>query len=115
MGQASPGCTGTRSMWRHAIPAALIAAALTLSQGRIITPAKAQAESDLPRAPPLAIFSEEAEPTPAWMNFCERLPAECSTDRSESEVISLTPDLWRTLTTVNERVNGTTQPRSDQE
>jgi predicted transglutaminase-like cysteine proteinase len=102
-------------MWRHAIPAALIAAALTLSQGRIITPAKAQAESDLPRAPPLAISSEEAEPTPAWMNFCERLPTECSTDLSEPEVISLTPDLWRKVTTINERVNGTTQPRSDQE
>src|SRR5215213_1110196 len=113
MGQASPGCTCTRSMWHHAIPVALIAVALTLSQGRLITPAKAQAEADLPRARPLAISSEEAEPTPAWMNFCERLPAECSTDLSEPEVISLTPDLWRKVTTINERVNGTTQPRSD--
>src|SRR5215217_5882803 len=115
MGQASPGCTCTRSMWRHAIPAALIAAALTLSQGRIITPAKAQAEPDLPRAPPLAISSEEAEPTPAWTNFCERLPAECAIDPSEPEVISPTPNLWRTLTTINERVNATIKPLSDQE
>src|SRR5215212_10198282 len=72
MGQASPGCTCTRSMWHHAIPVALIAVALTLSQGRLITPTKAQAEPDLPRAPPLAISREEAEPTPAWTNFCER-------------------------------------------
>ena len=115
MGQASPGCTRTRSKWRHAIPVALIAVALILGQGRLITPAKAQAEADLPRAPPLAISSEEAEPTPAWVSFCERLPAECAIDLSEPEVISLTPDLWRTLATVNEQVSTTIQPLSDQE
>jgi predicted transglutaminase-like cysteine proteinase len=115
MGQASPGCTRTRSKWRHAIPVALIAVALILGQGRLITPAKAQAEADLPRAPPLAISSEEAEPTPAWVSFCERLPAECAIDLSEPEVISLTPDLWRMLTTINEQVNTTIKPLSDQE
>jgi predicted transglutaminase-like cysteine proteinase len=115
MGQASPGCTRTRSKWRHAIPVALIAVALILGQGRLITPAKAQAEADLPRAPPLAISSEEAEPTPAWVSFCERLPAECAIHVSEPEVISLTPDLWRMLTTINEQVNTTIKPLSDQE
>src|SRR3954469_14094454 len=115
MGQASPGCTRTRSMWHHAVPVALIAVAFTLSQGRLITPAKAQAEPDLPRAPPLAISSDGAEPTPAWVSFCERLPAECAIDLSEPEVISLTPDLWRMLTTINEQVNTTIQPLSDQE
>ena len=115
MGQASPGCTRTRSKWRHAIPVALIAVALILGQGRLITPAKAQAEADLPRAPPLAISGEEAEPTPAWVSFCERLPAECAIHVSEPEVISLTPDLWRMLTTINEQVNTTIQPLSDQE
>jgi predicted transglutaminase-like cysteine proteinase len=115
MGQASPGCTRTRSKWRHAIPVALIAVALILGQGRLITHAKAQAEADLPRAPPLAISSEEAEPTPAWVSFCERLPAECAIHVSEPEVISLTPDLWRMLTTINEQVNTTIKPLSDQE
>ena len=115
MGQASPGCTRTRSKWRHAIPVALIAVALILGQGRLITPAKAQAEADLPRAPPLAISGEEAEPTPAWVSFCERLPAECAIDLSEPEVISLTPDLWRTLASINEQVNTAILPLSDQE
>ena len=115
MGKASPGCPRTRSMWHHAISVALIAVALTLSQGRLITPAKAQAEPDLPRAPPLAISSDEAEPTPAWVSFCERLPAECAIDLSEPEVISLTPDLWRTLGTINEQVNTSIQPLSDPE
>src|SRR3954469_19646179 len=115
MVQASPGCTRTRSKWRHAVPVALIAVALILGQGRLITPAKAQAEADLPRAPPLAISSEEAEPTPAWVSFCERLPAECAIHVSEPEVISLTPDLWRTLVTINDQVNTTIKPLSDQE
>src|SRR3954454_22717593 len=114
MGQASPGCTRTRSIWHHAIPVALIAVALTLSQGRLITPDKAQAEPDLPRAPPLAISSEEAEPTPAWVSFCERLSAECAIDLSEPEVISLNQDLWRTLASINEQVNTAIKPLSDQ-
>src|SRR3954454_13113142 len=115
MGQASPGGTRTRSKWHHAISVALIAVALILGQGRLITPAKAQAEADLPRAPPLAISSEQGEPAPAWVSFCERLPAECAIHVSEPEVISLTPDLWRMLTTINEQVNTTIQPLSDQE
>jgi predicted transglutaminase-like cysteine proteinase len=119
MGQASPGCTGTRSKSRRGTPVALIVAALllVLSQGRLTTPAKAQAEADafLPRAPPLAISNEVAEPTAAWMSFCERLPAECAINQSEPEAISLTPDLWQTLASINERVNTTIKPISDQQ
>src|SRR4029078_6414321 len=57
----------------------------------------------------------EAEPTPAWVSFCERFPAECAIDLSEPEVISLTPDLWRTLASINEQVNTAIRPLSDQE
>jgi predicted transglutaminase-like cysteine proteinase len=115
MEQASPGCTGTRTTRRFAILVALIAAAFTLSQGRLITPAKAQAETDLPRTPPLAISSEVAEPTAAWASFCERVPAECAINQSEPEAISLTPDIWQTLASINERVNTTIRPISDQQ
>ena len=117
MGQASPGCKRTHITCRVTVRATLIAAALILflSQGRLITPAKAQAESDLPRTPPLSISREEAEPTPAWVSFCERLPAECEINPLEPEAISLAPDLWRTLVAVNDHVNTTIKPLSDQE
>jgi predicted transglutaminase-like cysteine proteinase len=117
MGQASPGCTCTRSKSRRFTRVALIAATivLVLSQGRLILSAKAEAEADLSRAPPLAISNQEAEPTPAWTSFCQQRQAECSPDRSEPEAISLTPDIWLTLATVNARVNTAIKPLSDQE
>ena len=107
----------TRSKSRRFTRVALIAATivLVLSQGRLILSAKAEAEADLSRAPPLAISDQEAEPTPAWTSFCQQRPAECSPDRFEPEAISLTPDIWLTLATVNARVNTAIKPLSDQE
>src|SRR3954462_11912814 len=64
-----------------------------------------------PRVLPVGSLQQRA----AWVSFCERLPAECAIHLSEPEVISLTPDLWRMLTTINEQVNTTIQPLSDQE
>jgi predicted transglutaminase-like cysteine proteinase len=116
MGQASPGCVSTRTRGRHVTFVTLIVVAtiLVLSPGRLITPVQAEAEAALPRAPPLFTSTEEAEPTLAWTNFCERLPAECNIDLSEPETISLTPDIWRTLVFVNEHVNATIKPMTDQ-
>jgi predicted transglutaminase-like cysteine proteinase len=88
---------------------------MLFSHGPLITSAKGQAEPNLPRARPLLTSPEAAEPTPAWSNSCERLPTECGIDLSEPEVISLTPDLWRTLVTINDQVNTTIKPLSDQE
>src|SRR4051812_40924831 len=88
---------------------------MLFSHGPLITSAKGQAEPNLPRARPLLTSPEAAEPTPAWSNSCERLPTECGIDLSEPEVISLTPDLWRTLVTINDQVNTTIEPLSDQE
>jgi predicted transglutaminase-like cysteine proteinase len=117
MGQASPECKSTRTRWCHVAPVTLILVAviLVISFGWPVTPAKAQAEADLTRAPPLAISDEEAEATPAWRSFCERVPAECAINRSEPEAISLSPDIWRTLEAVNEHVNNAIKPLSDQE
>jgi predicted transglutaminase-like cysteine proteinase len=113
----SGACDRTRARVRRLTPARLIIAAviLLLSHGPLITPAKGQAERDLPRALPLLTSTEEIEPTPAWMRFCEQAPAECSLDPSEPEVISLTPDIWRTLVAVNERVNTAIQWMADRQ
>src|SRR3954466_10487770 len=117
MGQASPGCRRAPVRDRFIRHTTLAAVLQVLSHGLLTTTTNAQAESEayLPRAPPLVVSNEEAEPTPAWANFCERVPAECSIDLSEPEAISPSPDIWRTLADVNERVNVMIKPISDQE
>src|SRR3954469_9978777 len=52
-----------------------------------------------------------AEPTgpvraiAGWTDFCARLPQECTIDTAEPSAISLTVAVWRTLQSVNRRVN----------
>lgn len=55
-----------------------------------------------------------ARPTAAWTEFCGRMPEECRVDTAEPAVIPLDLALWRTLTSVNRRVNGRIKPLTDQ-
>ncbi|WP_230532028.1 transglutaminase-like cysteine peptidase [Microvirga roseola] len=57
----------------------------------------------------------QAGPTPAWIAFCQQTPHECTTDASEPEVITLSQDSWDLITRVNEQVNRTILPVTDQE
>ncbi|MGJ3264647.1 MAG: transglutaminase-like cysteine peptidase [Salinarimonas sp.] len=54
-----------------------------------------------------------ARPVPAWTQFCNTYPSECTIDRSEPEVIVLTPRIWRTIVTVNRQVNRQVSPMTD--
>ena len=56
-----------------------------------------------------------AKPTPAWVEFCKRLPAECSIDLSEPAMIRLTRETWNTIRAVNRRVNASVIPLLDEE
>lgn len=55
-----------------------------------------------------------ANPVAAWTAFCQRMPAECAVDIREPAVVPLTTALWRTLASVNRRVNGRIKPITDQ-
>lgn len=61
-----------------------------------------------------------AEPTgpvraiAGWTDFCARLPQECTIDTAEPSAISLTVAVWRTLQSVNRRVNARIRPITDQ-
>ncbi|WP_336488882.1 transglutaminase-like cysteine peptidase [Methylobacterium nigriterrae] len=55
-----------------------------------------------------------ARPVAAWTAFCARMPAECTVDTSEPAFIPLNAALWRTLSSVNRRVNARIKPITDQ-
>jgi len=70
-----------------------------------MTPTLAAASPPLPIASQTAIFSEPADPTAAWSQFCTQLPAECAIDLSEPDLIELTPEVWRNIVRINTHVN----------
>ena len=56
-----------------------------------------------------------AKPIPAWIEFCRRVPAECSIDLREPATIKLTVEGWNTIRAVNSRVNASIIPITDHE
>ncbi|MBA1158870.1 transglutaminase-like cysteine peptidase [Microvirga mediterraneensis] len=54
-----------------------------------------------------------ANPTVAWTEFCDRMPSECTVDMKEPRTVTLTPQLWSTLTSTNRRVNQTIKAKTD--
>ena len=66
----------------------------------------------LPDAPAVN-ESGGARPVAAWNGFCAKHPAECIVDTSQPAIIALNPAIWRTLTSVNRRVNARIHPITD--
>ncbi len=65
---------------------------------------------------PFGAVTAAGEPTRSiagWTDFCRREPAECAVDLAEPEVIPLTLAVWRTLRSVNARVNERIKPMTD--
>ncbi|WP_375459750.1 transglutaminase-like cysteine peptidase [uncultured Enterovirga sp.] len=54
-----------------------------------------------------------ANPVRAWTKFCQTYAGECDVDPSEPATITLTPRLWKMLTTVNRQVNDAIRPVTD--
>lgn len=55
-----------------------------------------------------------ADPTPAWLRFCNQNP-ECNIDLHEPSFVSLTQERWQTMVRINQRVNAMITPVTDQE
>lgn len=73
---------------------------------------QAQTVASLPSASKVDEKST-AKPVLAWTKFCERHPTECAIDRAEPTVVTMTPEVWRTIMTVNRRVNTRITPLTD--
>lgn len=75
----------------------------------------AQTLASLPQSGQPAAIVTTANPLPAWIEFCGRVPAECVVDHSQASVVSLTPRIWQAITTVNRQVNASVRPMTDQD
>ncbi|MGC5777890.1 transglutaminase-like cysteine peptidase [Methylobacterium sp. NFXW15] len=65
---------------------------------------------------PDSVFEPGGPPTRSiagWADFCRRMPEECTIDPAQPKVIPLTLATWRTLRSVNARVNGRIKPMTD--
>jgi predicted transglutaminase-like cysteine proteinase len=74
---------------------------------------QAQTVASLPQSAPIAERSGNAKPVAAWTDFCRRHPAECAIDAAEPATVAMTPETWRTIVTVNRRVNGRVKAMTD--
>ncbi len=81
------------------------------TQGTGTTPAQLASLPDPSRA---IERGGTAKPIAAWLDFCQRHPAECALDPAEPAQITLNPATWRTLAAVNRRVNTRIKPMTDQ-
>jgi predicted transglutaminase-like cysteine proteinase len=98
-------------------PVRLLVVAVTLIiVGRIIGVGEACARDLTPPTEHLRLaVGMGAQPTPAWQEFCRRLPAECEVDAAEPEFIALTPAIWTLIASVNTFVNASIGPMTDRD
>jgi predicted transglutaminase-like cysteine proteinase len=79
----------------------------------IAGPRASAAEIRQPDAAWIPIADGSAQPTAAWSEFCERFPAECAINPSESATIQLDKHVWNAIVAINKHVNATVSPRED--
>jgi predicted transglutaminase-like cysteine proteinase len=75
--------------------------------------AQAQTTASLPSASNAIASMGSAKPLLAWSKFCDNHPSECAVSAAEPEVVQLTPQVWRTIVSVNQRVNSSIKAVTD--
>jgi predicted transglutaminase-like cysteine proteinase len=90
------------------IKAAFVSALLTFTGHAL----QAQTLASLPTSNPIVSMGA-AKPLLAWTKFCDINPAECAINANEAEVIELTPQIWKTIVSVNQRVNSSIKAVTD--
>jgi len=94
--------------FRKSIAACFVLAALSGA-------AAAQTVAATPQASSLASADGEARPLAAWLDFCERYPAECAVNAGEPASVALSARMWQTIVSVNRRVNASVRAVTDQD
>ena len=75
--------------------------------------AQAQTLASLPASSNPIASMGAARPLLAWTKFCDSNPVECAVDVTEPDVIELTPQIWKTIVSVNQRVNASIKAVTD--
>jgi predicted transglutaminase-like cysteine proteinase len=91
------------------IKAALIGLSLLISG----VAAQAQTLAALPITSTPISSVGTAKPLQGWTQFCQENRSECAVNVSESDTIDLTPQVWKTIVSVNSRVNSTIKAVTD--
>jgi predicted transglutaminase-like cysteine proteinase len=93
------------------IKAAFVSTLMLLAGGAV----QAQTLASLPvSSNPIASMGT-AKPLLAWTKFCDSNPKECAVDVTEPEVVDLTAQTWKTIVSVNQRVNSSIKAVTDQD
>jgi predicted transglutaminase-like cysteine proteinase len=77
------------------------------------TAAQAQTLAALPVVSAPITSVGAARPLQGWSEFCEKFRSECTVDMTESDRIELTPQVWKTIVSVNQHVNSTIKAVTD--
>lgn len=77
------------------------------------TAVQAQQLASLPSPSNAIAHMGSAKPLLGWVKFCEKFPSECAVNVSEPQVIQLTPEVWKTIVSVNQKVNSSIKAITD--
>jgi predicted transglutaminase-like cysteine proteinase len=77
--------------------------------------ARAQQSTGIPVASLPIVASGDARAPYAWNDLCKRSASACHVDTREAESVEMTPKLWKTLVTLNTRVNREIEAVTDQD
>ena len=91
------------------IKAALIGLSLLISGAA----AQAQTLASLPITSTPISSVGTAKPLQGWTQFCQENRSECAVNVSEADTIDLTPQAWKTIVSVNSRVNSSIKAVTD--
>jgi len=105
--------SGARAVAAKVASAALAVAILCGPLGA--AGAHALPQPAIPAAADTILTAGRAGPTPAWMEFCKKMPRECAHNPKEAAVIAVDAGLWQLISDVNERVNAMILPVTDQD
>ncbi len=95
------GVNGKSAYLGTFVKAALITLSLLVSG----TAVQAQTLAALPVSSSPISSMGVAKPLQGWSKFCETYRAECAVNAAEADVVDLTPQTWKTIVSVNQRVN----------
>ncbi|QRM35257.1 transglutaminase-like cysteine peptidase [Microvirga sp. VF16] len=96
-----------RGVTRQKLSLAVLSGVTAIGMGTAVAQTSAPSQTSALQAQGIA------NPTAAWTEFCNRLPSECTLDLTEPRTITLTSQLWTTLTSINKRVNQTIRAKTD--
>ncbi|WP_052600439.1 transglutaminase-like cysteine peptidase [Microvirga lotononidis] len=75
--------------------------------------AQAQTLASLPPSSVPITSVGSARPLQGWSDFCAKYRSECAVNASEPDTIEMTPQIWKTIVSVNQRVNSTIKAVTD--